>query len=45
MDTPPGFINQPGTKDFFVPAVKIKSLPNENGLTEEMLLRSILGTK
>ena len=42
MDTPPGFVAHPGNEDFLGTAVKIVSLPSKNGLTEGMLLRSIL---
>jgi hypothetical protein len=45
MDTPPGFINHPGTEKLVLLALKIKSLPNENGMTGGMLLRSFLGMK
>ncbi len=40
MDTLPGFVTQPST-DFYIPVVRVKSLPNENGLTEGIFLRSI----
>jgi hypothetical protein len=41
----PVFVTYPGTEKFFILAVSVKSLPSENGLTEGMLLRSILGMK
>ena len=42
MDTPPGFIAHHGTEKLILLAVMVKSLPNENGLTEGIFLRSIL---
>lgn len=45
MATPLGIVTHPGNEKFFILAVRVKSLPNENGLTEGIILRSILGTK
>jgi hypothetical protein len=41
----PVIVTHPGTEKFYTLAVSVKSLPSENGLTEGMLLRSILGMK